>query len=397
MASTGGDETPPPSDVAPPDELLCAICIDLLLDPCTSFPCGHSFCGACVGAWMDRGRAACPTCGSQMSCVALSFALKAIVERTVSAGGVAACRERRGVPELTSFARRSRHSEPPLGLRRLHGLAVAADDHPDPDLGAPPPVLPEAVLRLLRPRNLLCLWLSAFSAFFAFFAHHNLQLLLADPSLYTTAPPHPSSQHEPPPAPDWPPPVVLNPDTWPPPVSSPLPGRPPPQYPAMNSLASEPQATALLIAATLLLLLAAALLTVACGLALGRHAALLARLPRRPPLLTGGAAVGVCGGAAAIALSLVSPPPPDEAPLLGLLRAHQAAADPSLRLFWETYVFTVGTLLEAHMSSLPALALRVFFGSFVLFVALLVYAQMAAQRPVIWEQLGAQERGQAGE
>lgn len=369
MATPGNDETPPPADGAPPDELLCAICIDLLIDPCTSFPCGHSFCGACVGAWMDRGRAACPTCGLPMSCVALSFSLKAIVERHASADGVAACREQRGVTELTSFARRSRPAEPLLG--RLHGLALAAEAEP-----AALMELPEAVLRLLRPRNLLCLWLWAFSAFFVFFAHHNLRLLLSDPIL--AAPDAPPTQ---PPTSEWPP-APPDPDAWPPSSLQPQ---------AMYS--SEPQATALLLAAALLLVLAAALLTLACMRALGRHAAL--RVPRRPPpLLAGGAAVGVCAGAVAAVVSLAASAEPEGTQMLRLLRAHQAAADPSLRLFWVTYVSTVGTLLESQMSSLPALALRVFVGSFVLFVALLVYAQMAAQRPVRWEQEIRPERGQ---
>jgi hypothetical protein len=390
MASAGSDETLPPSDGALPDELLCAICIDLLIDPCTSFPCGHSFCGACVGTWLDRGRAACPTCGLPMSCVALSFTLKAIVERHASADGVAACRARRGVTELTSFARRARPAEYPLVLRGLHGPAVEPAAQP-----ADPPALPEAVLRLLRPRNLLCLWLAAFLFFFAFFAHHNLQLLLSDPT-FSAAPHAPdapaASAH------DWP---ALPPEP-PSPVAFPLAAQPEPED--MYILSPDPPATALLVSGALQLVLAVALFTASCGLALGWHAAL--RRPRRPPpLLAGGAVVGVCVGVAAVAVSLAAssqhePSQHEGAPLLRLLRAHHAAADPSLRLFWATYVSTVGALLDSQVGSLPALALRVFVGSFVLFVALLVYAQVAAQRaaqrPVRWEQpaLDGTERGE---
>ena len=64
-------------------DMQCSICLAVYLDPVTVVPCGHSFCAPCIERWLDRGghSVSCPLCSTPMAHVALSYALKAIVER----------------------------------------------------------------------------------------------------------------------------------------------------------------------------------------------------------------------------------------------------------------------------------------------------------------------------
>ena len=86
------------------DELSCPTCLDTLCDPVTCCPCGHSFCCECLEAWLDRGRHTCPLCSTRIQHAALSFSLKAIVER----GHAESLRARRvacGWAERRSYSR----------------------------------------------------------------------------------------------------------------------------------------------------------------------------------------------------------------------------------------------------------------------------------------------------
>lgn len=63
----------------PPADFTCAMCLELLLDPVTVAPCGHSFCASCMERWLARHKHHCPLCSTQMRHVALSYALKAAI------------------------------------------------------------------------------------------------------------------------------------------------------------------------------------------------------------------------------------------------------------------------------------------------------------------------------
>jgi len=357
-----------------------------------------------------------------MEHIALTFALKAVVEKYLTPAGVQAYRTRRGVAELTSFARHCRQPAPPLLVRLLQvaqgelgrGEGGAARGVAGAGAVPQPPPMPDVLLLIMRPRNLFCVWLTAFLAFFVYFAHHNLRFLLA-------APPGPSSP--------------LNPSAAAHRLGAAASAHAGSCAPsADDALPADPAETGGLwlfldsLGADALSCVAAALLLSFCGLFLRRYAAAWARGARPgalPDILALGSAVGTGAGALAVLLSvassiLLSPrggapatafpynsvpaaaldaadgagafPGPEagedgaapDATLLRLLRTHRGAEDPSLALFWETYTSTLSTLMGGSMQGLPVFALWVFIVSFVVFFTALMYAQRAA--PVRWEQ-----------
>ena len=44
------------------EDLKCAICLLLPIDPCRIIPCGHSFCNICLSTWLKTLNHSCPVC-----------------------------------------------------------------------------------------------------------------------------------------------------------------------------------------------------------------------------------------------------------------------------------------------------------------------------------------------
>ena len=44
------------------DEMMCSICLSQYTDPSVVHPCGHVFCGQCIGDLMHSVHKECPNC-----------------------------------------------------------------------------------------------------------------------------------------------------------------------------------------------------------------------------------------------------------------------------------------------------------------------------------------------
>ena len=51
----------PPAKQAIPEELMCAICTDVMTVPSTLIPCMHTFCKKCIDSWLAQANS-CPIC-----------------------------------------------------------------------------------------------------------------------------------------------------------------------------------------------------------------------------------------------------------------------------------------------------------------------------------------------
>ena len=89
------------------DALTCLVCMNVLCDPVTLQPCGHSFCAHCVDARLDAGHADCALCQHGIEGTLLDFSLKAAVEER-HAAALASRRASLQVPERTIFSRTPR-------------------------------------------------------------------------------------------------------------------------------------------------------------------------------------------------------------------------------------------------------------------------------------------------
>ena len=89
------------------DALTCLVCMNVLCDPVTLQPCGHSFCAHCVDAQLDAGHADCALCQHGIEGTLLDFSLKAAVEER-HAAALASRRARLQLPERTIFSRTPR-------------------------------------------------------------------------------------------------------------------------------------------------------------------------------------------------------------------------------------------------------------------------------------------------
>jgi hypothetical protein len=84
------------------DLLTCSVCLDIMCDPVTISPCGHSCCCACFELWLQRNRN-CPLCTQPMVHCCLSYSLKAVVER-LHGPALAARRARIGATERKTYS-----------------------------------------------------------------------------------------------------------------------------------------------------------------------------------------------------------------------------------------------------------------------------------------------------
>ena len=84
------------------DLLTCSTCLEVMCDPVTVSPCGHSYCCACLQRWMEQS-IRCPLCSVPMRHVALSFTLKAVAQR-LHGPALAVRRQRLGIEERHAFS-----------------------------------------------------------------------------------------------------------------------------------------------------------------------------------------------------------------------------------------------------------------------------------------------------
>ena len=84
------------------DLLTCSTCLEVMCDPVTVSPCGHSYCCACLQRWMEQS-VRCPMCSVQMRHIALSYTLKAVTQR-LHGPALAARRERLSIEERHAFS-----------------------------------------------------------------------------------------------------------------------------------------------------------------------------------------------------------------------------------------------------------------------------------------------------
>ena len=89
------------------DALTCRVCTNVLCDPVTLHPCGHSFCAHCVDARLDAGHADCALCQHGIEGTLLDFSLKAAVEER-HAATLASRRASLQLRERTIFSRMPR-------------------------------------------------------------------------------------------------------------------------------------------------------------------------------------------------------------------------------------------------------------------------------------------------
>jgi hypothetical protein len=62
------------------EEVICSVCLDILVYPQTLVPCGHSFCGCC----RSKDLAECPQCRQVVSCSVPARHLEALINTLVS-------------------------------------------------------------------------------------------------------------------------------------------------------------------------------------------------------------------------------------------------------------------------------------------------------------------------
>ena len=91
-----------PAGVIEEDLITCSVCLDVMCDPVTIAPCGHSCCCACIELWLQRNQK-CPFCTMPMLHCCLSYSLKSVVER-LHGPALAARRERIGATERKTFS-----------------------------------------------------------------------------------------------------------------------------------------------------------------------------------------------------------------------------------------------------------------------------------------------------
>jgi len=61
------------------EELVCDVCLELLVDPAALAPCQHVFCWSCVKAWMQDSNK-CPTCATMITQASVSHKLSKLSE-----------------------------------------------------------------------------------------------------------------------------------------------------------------------------------------------------------------------------------------------------------------------------------------------------------------------------
>jgi hypothetical protein len=62
------------------DQMCCAICLEILVNPQTIVPCGHTYCGPCLGEMKNDN---CPECRSSMTSRVPALQLKGLIESLV--------------------------------------------------------------------------------------------------------------------------------------------------------------------------------------------------------------------------------------------------------------------------------------------------------------------------
>ena len=92
----------PAASAALEDILTCSVCLEVMCDPVTISPCGHSCCCACIEKWLQRSYK-CPCCAALMRHAALSYSLRAVVER-LHGPALAARRTRLGHGERHTYS-----------------------------------------------------------------------------------------------------------------------------------------------------------------------------------------------------------------------------------------------------------------------------------------------------
>jgi hypothetical protein len=84
------------------DLITCSVCLDVMCDPVTIAPCGHSCCCVCIELWLQRNQK-CPFCTMPMLHCCLSYSLKSVVER-LHGPALAARRARIGATERMTYS-----------------------------------------------------------------------------------------------------------------------------------------------------------------------------------------------------------------------------------------------------------------------------------------------------
>ena len=90
------------ANVIEDDLITCSVCLDVMCDPVTIAPCGHSCCCACIELWLQRNQK-CPFCTMPMLHCCLSYSLKSVVER-LHGPALTARRSRLGAAERKTFS-----------------------------------------------------------------------------------------------------------------------------------------------------------------------------------------------------------------------------------------------------------------------------------------------------
>ncbi|XP_075418345.1 E3 ubiquitin-protein ligase TRIM65 [Tenrec ecaudatus] len=109
------------------EKLTCAICLGLYRDPAT-LPCGHNFCGKCIGDWLAHQVRECPECRELVpdgTVLRRNVALRDVVELVVAAEQAPAPPPGPGAPPGPA-ARCPRHGRPLELFCRTEGRCVCS-------------------------------------------------------------------------------------------------------------------------------------------------------------------------------------------------------------------------------------------------------------------------------
>ncbi|CAD6899008.1 unnamed protein product [Tilletia laevis] len=113
------------------DELVCDICLELMVNPAALTPCQHVFCWSCAKVWMQDS-SKCPTCATPITHAHLNHKLAKLAELAVS---LAPADRIRPTVEIEAAKTRLEQHKALLGSSTIRAMArVEAEDPYRPDL-----------------------------------------------------------------------------------------------------------------------------------------------------------------------------------------------------------------------------------------------------------------------